>query len=222
VFDSTFCCVAKQDESDKRLIDDGTCVKGPIRIGSSILLCGKRKGYFPKQLFVGPDWPLVILVYCLIIGINVVVLGVISPLGWPPVLIGIFICCCLLVAYSCVACSNPGIIFKNDYTIPDADIEDGKSPDEVAWRPRTIECGQCELKRPMSGHHCHYCEVCVDELDHHCPWCGKCIGKNNIKSFWLFVYSMNVQLYYLLGVFIYYIIAVPGGQGWLPKGPGFS
>lgn len=226
-FDSTFCCcVPKQDESNINLTDDGAFISAPIRIGSSILLCGKRKGMFPYQCFVGPDWPMILLVYCLIIGLNTIVLGLVSALGWPVVFIGIVGTCILLVAFSLVACSDPGIIYKNEYSVPEpvADTENGTLQDAVQQRrqSKTIECGQCEMKRPFSGHHCHYCKVCVDELDHHCPWCGKCIGKGNINFFWGFVYCLNLQFYYLLGVFIYYMIALPGGQDWLPIGPGFS
>jgi hypothetical protein len=170
---------------------------------------------------------MVLLVYFLILGVNAIVLGVVSPLGWPPVMIGLFGCAFLLLAFSMVSCSDPGIIYKNDYDIPDVeDTHDQGKDDEVivstTKRASTIECGQCELRRPFSGHHCHYCKVCVNELDHHCPWCGKCIGKENIKYFWLFVYSLNVQFYYLIGVFIYYMLAFPGNQNYLPKGPGFS
>lgn len=78
------------------------------RFKSSILLYGRFRSYFPLQMMVGPDWPIVVLVYVLIIGINSIVLGVISPLGWPPVFIGIVGAFALLVSYSAVACTNPG------------------------------------------------------------------------------------------------------------------
>lgn len=29
----------------------------------------------------------------------------------------------------------------------------------------TLECGQCQLQRPHSAHHCNYCQVCIDKLD---------------------------------------------------------
>ena len=144
---------------------------------------------------IGPDWPIVILVYIMIIGINSIILGVISPIGWPPVLIGLVGAIVLLSTYSCVACSDPGIVYKNDYD----QVEEKVSNDEESLTasndnqgendsnnitsirsdsrtviinkvPETIECGQCQLNRPFSGRHCHYCKVCIDELDHHCPW----------------------------------------------------
>ena len=36
--------------------------------------------------------------------------------------------------------------------------------------PHTIECGQCDLRRPFTARHCEYCKLCIDNLDHHCPW----------------------------------------------------
>jgi hypothetical protein len=116
-------------------------------------------------------------------------------MGWPPVLIGLIGAVVLLLTYSCVACSDPGIIYKNDY---ENIHEEKNSSDEESLTasnekqqgdsnnintnrsnsrtviinkvPETIECGQCQLNRPFSGRHCHYCKVCIDELDHHCPW----------------------------------------------------
>lgn len=188
-FDNICCLCVSEDDS---FIDDGKCVSWPTRIGGQILLYGKRKSYFPYHCMVGPDWIIVVLVYFLIIAINAIVLGVISPLGWPPVLIGLVGMACLLAAYSSVACSDPGIIYKNDFT-PEStandgvgDIEDpacgasiaitaGSSvvttpPRAMLDVPNTMDCGQCEFKRPYSARHCTYCEVCIDELDHHCPW----------------------------------------------------
>lgn len=55
-------------------------------------------------------------VYVLIIVINTIVLSVISPLGWPPVFIGIVGAVALLICYSLAACSDNGMIFKNPPT----------------------------------------------------------------------------------------------------------
>lgn len=150
----------------------------------------KRKSYFPFHFLVGPDWPIVVLVYGMIISIDTVVLAVVSPLGWPPVLIGIFGSCCLLYSYSAVVFSDPGIVFKNNspgQSLTDSDIEGNSSVDGVDPKlnspltsdrnsqlirrvPDTVECGHCEFQRPYSARHCHYCKVCIDDLDHHCPW----------------------------------------------------
>lgn len=129
---------------------------------------------------VGPDWPIVVLVYFLIVVIDTVVLGVISPLGWPPVLIGIVGAVFLLFAYSFVACSDPGIVYRPNFTETEShvsDVEESIAKDSTERNgrlmqriPDTVECGHCQFKRPYSARHCHYCKVCIDDLDHHCPW----------------------------------------------------
>ena len=102
--------------ADKNLVDDGSfhmCCSRPKRVGEQWLLCGRRSSYFPFHCMVGPDWPLVLLVYFLIIGINAVVLGLASPcLGWPVLLIGLGGFLVLIGAYTSVACSDPGIIYQ--------------------------------------------------------------------------------------------------------------
>ena len=112
---------------NSNIIDDGKYVKYPVRIGKfpsgvenqntegSILLCGKRQSYFPFQCFVGPDWPMLILVYTLILVANISVLPKVYILGWPILLIGVTGFTLLLYFYTAVACSNPGIIFDEHF-----------------------------------------------------------------------------------------------------------
>lgn len=247
------CCPMLRDSP---LIDKNEFVCQPTKVGDSILICGRRKSYFPFQCLVGPDWPIVILVYFLIIAIDGIVLYIVSPLGWIPVMLGGIGAVAVLIFYSMVACSDPGIIYKNDYTpmseltplgadieahnhgisshhsnsneecisnhdhksshsanaIVDASgviviggsgngseknpvvtIQDGNtssptpayvvqsssSPSTVIQRrdpnklieiPQTMDCGNCEFKRPLTARHCIHCKTCIDELDHHCPW----------------------------------------------------
>ena len=182
-----FCsCVV--DSHD--LCDDGKPVEQPTRIGGSILFCGKRKSTFPFHCMVGPDWPFVALVYIMIIVINAVVLYVISPIGWIPVIIGLIGAVFLLIAFTKTAFSDPGIIYKNDFGSKHGnpnDVETGSNtisslnvpiltntstiiPAGGGTVDHTIECGKCELRRPYTARHCDYCKICVDNLDHHCPW----------------------------------------------------
>jgi len=150
---------------------------------------------------VGPDWPIVALVYILIVVIDIVVLSVIAPLGWPPVLIGTLGAICLLISYSMVACSDPGIVYLNDHQseVTDTDLEESKKTSlqvesnrngRLMQRiPDTVECGHCQFKRPYSARHCHYCKVCIDDLDHHCPWYYKFIS---IFDYWIHHHAYNI------------------------------
>jgi len=60
------------------------------------------------------DWLTVVYVYIAIIVVNAVVLGIVSPLGWPVTVIGGTGTLLLLYAYSVVALSDPGL---NLYTL---------------------------------------------------------------------------------------------------------
>lgn len=354
-----FCCCVRPSRVGHELYDDDRFVTFPEYVGNHILCWGKKNSQFPAQCFLGPDWPVVLLTYAMIIGINVIVLAVVSPLGWPLVLVGAITCCILLYFYSATVGTESGIIFKKygavsssrtvdsakpatiinpelvsmhttsdpppavpldddsarvqrasgaseaDETTPavqqlgeqhqqqhqhvqdkhdHGDIECGEREhgennhaegDEcdstrhligssvnstqqastvistvtnpasvhptggfsvypgtggtvtgysssstgshqlppitvqpyVPAVPSTIECGQCDLQRPYSARHCSMCKVCVDGLDHHCPWCGKCIGEKNIKQFYCFVGWLQFQMYYLFGLFVYFIVA---------------
>lgn len=98
------------------LRDDGKRVSKCTVIGKgdshSILLCGKRQSYFPFHCIVGPDWPVVVLVYFLILAANLIVLPIVAPLGLPVIVIGVVGFLSLLYCYSAVACSDPGIIYE--------------------------------------------------------------------------------------------------------------
>lgn len=76
------------------------------------MLCGKRSLPYPLHCIIGADWPMVVLVYALILTINIVVLKVIAVLRSPLIPIGIFGFCFLLCSYTCVACSDPGIVYR--------------------------------------------------------------------------------------------------------------
>lgn len=69
-----------------------------------------------------------------------------------------------------------------------------------------IECSLCQLERPRTASHCYDCNVCVDELDHHCPWTGKCIGKKNLQTFHLFLWTLSGHIVLVLGSFVYAVV----------------
>lgn len=216
--DATFCSCLKKDEDF--VIDDKKfhwCKK----FGSMLHFYGKRDSYFPFQAVVGPDWPVVVLVYFLIIFINIVVLYYISALGAAVIAIGVCGFVVVLCSYSFVACSNPGVVFQappinlDDKISHDVEARHPSSPSEdqkplngLVAVPNSIECGHCKGQRPFTARHCSYCKHCIDKLDHHCPWCGKCIGGDTIAAFNIFIYSLCFQVYFLIGSAIYYGVTV--------------
>lgn len=74
-------------------------------------------------------------------------------------------------------------------------------------RSDTIPCGQCKIDRPRTARHCPYCGTCINDLDHHCPWSGRCIGENNMRAFHIFVGWLCFEIYFMLGIFIYFCIS---------------
>lgn len=274
--------------------DDGSYVgffQRPVRVGASILIYGRREGRWPWHCMAGPDWPGTILVLFLIIGVHTVVLGTCSTcLGWVVQFIGWTGCFLLVLVYTSVSCSNPGLILKSppseleagtnenaleeghvniERGLDDSGSEEGKNkcvgPVEAAGdesasedsqtqssrhllipengatspkvtsdnngngkvprinpitpstvvpqepqappKPRTVACGQCEIQRPMVARHCQHCGQCIINIDHHCPWSGKCIAQNNLNEFNIFLCLLCFEVYFMLGLFVYYWVA---------------
>jgi hypothetical protein len=119
-YEDCFCGKINTPAPDRALVNDDHVTElfvGPKRrvgkgdYGGHILLCGKKKSYFPFHCMVGPDWPVVVIVFTLIIVIDIIVLPVIAALGWPVLLIGLVGFAGTLTSYAFVACSDPGIIY---------------------------------------------------------------------------------------------------------------
>ena len=69
-------------------------------------------------------------------------------------------------------------------------------------------CRKCNIliDKSLKIIHCDICNICCEFYDHHCPWIGKCIGKNNILSFKIFIFSNSIYILYnliLLFIFIF-------------------
>lgn len=230
------CCpCVRKPTAGQELVDKNNFEYSPIRIGEFILFYGRRRSFFPFHCLLGPDWLLNILVFGLIILIDGVVLWVIRALGWPVILIGGFGAAVLLISYTMVAFSDPGIVYKEDDDIEEQ-IALSQSSDSLAVgqsgnrsitpevfkpMPRVpsasrIDCGHCKIKRPMTSTHCGYCGTCIHGLDHHCPWSGKCIGEENLMPFRVFVCTLSFQCYFLIGALIYWLVSLSSN---LPTGP---
>lgn len=51
-------------------------------------------------------------------------------------------------------------------------------------------CLECNLFRVQGMAHCRDCDRCILDMDHHCMWFGNCIGRNNIRHFHVYLYSV--------------------------------
>eukprot|EP00942_MAST-04A_sp_MAST-4A-sp1_P009030 g9030.t1 len=158
------------------------CVPIPCmyhKIGKMIVWLGPKRPYnlnWPLTCFVGPDFGCMLCTYSLFLVPSLAYLLVCSA-EMHVVANGIFYFSFggLLFMYTMAACSDPGIVEKND---PDIDVHIPKG--------QTL-CSYCNVARERGTVHCYECDACILELDHHCPWTGKCIGKKNLFYFYGFL-----------------------------------
>lgn len=149
--------------------DDGLYYFRPTWIAGSILCYGKRKSHFPYHCMVGPDWFMVIIVYVLMFLVNGVVLFIVSPLGYVPVIIGTVGALWLLYIFSATAFTDSGIVYSNDYTKNPVSTQTtiaGKSQSSSNATPATILADRhsssetealVEVKDPLHVHD-HHCD----------------------------------------------------------------
>ena len=143
--------------------------------------------YGNPKIIIGPHWPLyafVTFVFSLGFFLMIIFLG--KYLTVFIKVVGFFVYFLFLFSYSYTALINPGY--------PKHDI------DSVTGEPRKkfYYCPTCKMfvNREKNTSHCPDCDICVEEQDHHCPWTGKCIGKNNLTSFYIFIFSIFALISY--------------------------
>jgi len=125
------CCCS--GEHVKANINQMVYFWDPKRVGSKhIILCGKHAWAFPYKCMVGPDWPVVFLVFILIIGISVPILYMqYEFINVWVFATGMLIFSTLLLAYTATACSDPGIYYTPDHNPPIIDIGARANPSVV-------------------------------------------------------------------------------------------
>ena len=98
-----------------------------------------------------------------------------------------------LFSYLYTALINPGIPNKQHFS------KNYKFTNKEEVKKYQI-CKECNIIFPKTYKvfHCSVCNVCIREYDHHCPWTGKCIGKNNLRTFYVFVTFLII---YILATF---------------------
>ena len=69
---------ARTTKDDERKLTKTFCF-WPRRVGRHILICGRKRSYFPFQCFIGPDWTCMCLTYALIIAPSVLFIAKVGP-----------------------------------------------------------------------------------------------------------------------------------------------
>lgn len=182
-------------------VEDDTFVYLPHRIGNHTLIFGKKTSSFPFQLFVGPEWQCMLITYTvIIIPTAFFFLNIAIQWGIGCIVGGSITLFMVLICFSLTACSDPGIIFGTIHS--NHDIENGENVNVIENGENavcnSIECHQCNIKRPKTAVHCYKCNLCIDGLDHHCPWTGKCIGRKTITYFYCFLWTLVIHIGYVL------------------------
>lgn len=109
------------------------------------------------------------------------------------------------VAMARVMCTDPGILKKQTREQLQQQLNSMEQDPVASQRPRRRICEKCNILRPPLAHHCDECGACIRGLDHHCPWTGHCIGERNIYSFYFFLTTLYLQLFFViivLGIFV--------------------
>ena len=112
-----------------------------------------------------------------------------------------------ICSYLTTALINPGIPSREFFSKTFGD-------NNVGGTKNIQKCKKCNIIVPTSLHvsHCNYCEVCVIEQDHHCPWTGKCIGKNNLITFYCFLFSFVLFIIMTFLTIVTFLIMYTEGE----------
>jgi len=131
----------------------------------------KRSGSTHK-LILGPQWPLLCVLYMMLTGGTIFVYGLLAPEEHSgQVAVGLTLSVMTLATLTVVAFRDPGIVPR--HTVPKGQL----------W----TFCDQCDSFRPPNSVHCSLCNVCIEEYDHHCSWTSKCVGRSNLRWFRVFL-----------------------------------
>ena len=107
-----------------------------------------------------------------------------------------------LISYLITVLINPGIPNRDYYSNTYFKNNNNKPTSGL------IQCKKCNIIAPKSLEirHCDICHVCVMKYDHHCPWTGKCIGKYNLISFYILLFSLLAYIFMSFITFLMFII----------------
>ena len=149
------------------------------KIGKTFTFFGDKDGN--PLLIIGPHYPLFLLFICLL---TFFYYGVLS-FFWlfistkVKILIIIFYII-FFISYVYTAIINPG------YPKHNLESRTGEPKNKFRF------CSICKMyvNKEKLTFHCDECHICIEGRDHHCAWCGKCIGKRNLISFYIWLFSL--------------------------------
>lgn len=162
------------------------------KLGNSYSFLGNKNG--DPYIIIGPNWNMYVMFAG---GITVFYIFLFLKFGiYLPILVKILGIICYLVyfiSYTYTFLINPGFP-KNDN-----DSQFGEPRNKFNY------CDVCMIwtNKEKKVRHCNECDICVEGNDHHCPWTSKCVGKNNLISFYIFVGSSIIVIFYGLLSFSY-------------------
>lgn len=196
--------------------------KKPCRIGNTYTCLW----YHGEPLIViGPHWPFFLCLNSIIMSISITYFFFLWNSLYPTARnIGFAIFIFQNFCYWYTALVNPGIPIKhhisyinlnnnspeNSVVMSNNDINNNKHPMEIGSLRKikkvskktenTRVCRTCNIiiDLELDMVHCDECDVCIEGHDHHCPWTSKCIGKNNLQTFYGFVFGTLALFFFLI------------------------
>jgi hypothetical protein len=149
------------------------------KIGKTYTFFGDKDGN--PLLIIGPQYPLFIFFMILL---SFFYFGVLS-FFWKNISISVKIVLIIIyiiyfISYVYTAIINPG------YPKHNLDSRTGEPKNKYKF------CNICKMyvNKEKLTFHCEECHICIEGRDHHCAWCGKCIGKRNLCSFYIWLFSL--------------------------------
>ena len=183
--------IIEDNQIDQPKINQPKKCKLYMYVGRSLFIFLDR--YNNPLFIIGPQWPMIIFVDSIILSLMLFLyIKFWKYLCFATRLFGSINFWTAFLSYTYTSIINPGYpkntigrnfgIPKNDYYF----------------------CDYCRfyLRKTSYGSHCDLCDICIEKYDHHCVWTGHCIGKNNKITFYIFVPSIFVLLFYFAFAFV--------------------
>ena len=149
------------------------------KIGKTFTFFGDKDGN--PLLIIGPHYPLFLLFMLLL---TFFYFGVLSffwlNISTKVKIIIIIFYIIYFISYVYTAIINPG------YPKHNLESRTGEPKNKFRF------CNICKMyvNKEKLTFHCEECHICIEGRDHHCAWCGKCIGKRNLISFYIWLFSL--------------------------------